>query len=470
LAVENGLLDVETRELLKASIEEMVYFQIPVIYNKDVDSHKLDNWMEFLKQVANPEDIALLQEWFGFCLLPDYRFHKVLWIHGDGRNGKGVFDRTIQGIIGKRNVAAVGLEELDGDHRFALCQLYGKLYNTCSEPTTNKIFRTEIFQKLTGQDPIRAELKGCNDRLEFVNCAKLTIIGNKFPKISNPTTAFKDRMIFVKFPNFFSDKDRIANLENVWLNDPEQKSIILNWALEGLHRLIAQNSFTQTKTQKETEIEFNRVSNPPGAFIMEMGILCKTLVTTRSANLSAYQEYCEDIGVLADAKMLTQAMNRLSPKVKEGWIYKPKKERAWLGFGLKNVEQQNIEQMEQLEHQKTLSEINQTEKSNISQEEKAVPSVTSVPNPSEYQLIVEQEFSGLKRLESSKPRFYIKEIPVGPKCDCGKLAVTLEIITPQHDVLKRCTDCLEKLKQQFPGAVFCATYPEMPNFEEKEPS
>ena len=314
-----------------------------------------------------------------FVCLPDYRFHKVLWIHGDGRNGKGVFDRTIQGILGKNNVSSVGLEELDGNHRFALCQLHGKLYNSCSEPTTNKIFRTEIFQKITGSDTIKAELKGSNDRIEFVNCAKITIIGNKFPKIDSPTTAFKDRMMFIKFPNFFSDKDRIANLENIWLNDPEQRSAILNWALEGLWCLVSQNGFTQTKTQKETEIEFNRVSNPPGAFMMEMGLLCKTLTTTRTVNLTAFQEYCEDIGVTADPRALTQAMQKLAPKVKDGWIYKPKKERAWIGWGLKDSAQRNMEQMEQIEQQKTLSEINPSEKSNILLEKNGVPSVLSVP-------------------------------------------------------------------------------------------
>ena len=356
LAVENGLLDVETGELTASTLEEMAYYSIPVRY--ELGAKKLENWLEFLKQVVNPEDVPLLQEWFGFCLLPDYRFHKVLWIHGDGRNGKGVFDRTIQGIIGKKNVSALGLEELDGNHRFSLCQLLGKLYNTCSEPTTNKIFRTEIFQKLSGGDILKAELKGGNDRVEFVNCSKITIVGNKFPKIDSPTTAFKDRMIFVTFPHFFSDKDRIANLENVWLNDPEQKSSILNWAIEGLHRLINQNGFTQTKTQRETEIEFNRVSNSIGAFQMEIGILHKSLTTIRTEALAAYQEYCEDIGVEPQrASTFTQGMLKLAPKVKDGWIYKPKKERAWLGFGLKNCEQQSVEQIEHLEQQKTLSVI-----------------------------------------------------------------------------------------------------------------
>jgi len=417
--------------------------------------------LEFLKQVANIEDIPLLQEWFGFCLLPDYRFHKVLWIHGEGRNGKGVFDRTIQGIVGKNNVSSLGLEELDGSHRFALSQLIGKLYNTCSEPTTNRIFRTEIFQKVSGGDLIKAELKGKNDRLDYVNCAKLTIIGNKFPKIDSPTTAFKDRMIFVKFPNFFSDKDRIVNLENVWLDDSEQKSSILNWALVGLHRLISQNGFTQTKTQKETEIEFNRVSNPPDAFIMERGVICKTLVTTRAANLEAYQEYCEGIGVIADAKALTQAMNKLAPKVKDGWINKPKKERVWLGFGLKSDEQQNenLPQLPQLPQQKILSESYKESKSNYLEDKTRVVSVASVVNPEQLKVVAEE--SGLRHLEvnqgfekSALGEIHYHRIPPNEPhiCQCpscsgeGVREADFETVDSEDKPLFVCESCLKALE------------------------
>ena len=154
---------------------------------------KLEKWLTFLNQVANPEDIPLLQEWFGYCFLPDYRFHKALWIHGEGRNGKGVFDRTIKGLVGLKNVSTVGLEQLDGTQRFILKDLYGKLYNSSSEPLSNKVFQTELFQKITGADVINAEFKNRNEPVEFVNCSKVTIIGNKFPRIRSPTQAFKDR-------------------------------------------------------------------------------------------------------------------------------------------------------------------------------------------------------------------------------------------------------------------------------------
>ena len=99
----------------------MAFYSFPEKY--DPNAKKRRNWLGFFWQVVNTEDIPLLQEWFGYCLLPDYRFHYALWVHGEGRNGKGVFDRTIQGIVGKNNVVSVGLEELDGEHRFVLKDL-----------------------------------------------------------------------------------------------------------------------------------------------------------------------------------------------------------------------------------------------------------------------------------------------------------------------------------------------------------
>lgn len=470
LACENGLLDLGTLTLTPFNEKEMVFHKIPVTYNKGVDKNKLNNWLEFLKQVANPEDIPLLQEWFGYCFLPDFPKHKALWIHGPGRNGKGVFDRTIKGLLGPENFSTVGLESLDGTQRFVLKNLYGKLYNASSEPISNKIFQTEIFQKITGGDAIDAEFKGANNEKRFTSYAKVTILGNKFPRIRNPTPAFKMRMLFVKFSNTFDDNSQIEKLENVWLNDPEQRSAIFNWAMEGLQRLMGSHyNFSVTKTQLETEIEFNRVISPPTAFIMEIGIIQKNLTTTRAEVLTAFQEYGEEKGLNVDAKLLTKALEELSPKVRPGWIYKPKKERTWVGFGLKNQEQQSIEQMEQLEQQSNLLQ-NFNESKNIKQLENSVPSVLSEQAPvSENQLKVVTEESGLRHIETGKPIWFVKDIPQGAKCECGALNVTKELVTPQKEIIKRCTECYEKLKQSFPNAIWKPAYPEMPTYDVEGP-
>jgi len=229
IACENGLLDTETLEFIEFNKKEMPLHHIPVTYDKTAKS---EPWEQFISQVVNVDDLATIQEWSGYLLLADYRFHKLLWIHGEGRNGKGVWQRTMEAILGENNVSGVGLEEFDGNHRFALRQLYGKLFNPCSEPTTNKVLQTPLLKKATGQDTIEAEIKGKQSRISFRNCSKITVMANRFPKINDNTTAFRERRLFIKFPNEFTGKNQIQNIEQNWLNDPKQISGILNWMLK----------------------------------------------------------------------------------------------------------------------------------------------------------------------------------------------------------------------------------------------
>ena len=333
IACENGLLDVETGELSPFNLDEMTFYSIPTNYNPKAEC-KL--WKEFLEQVLNTEDIPTMQEWTGYILLPDYRFHKMAWLHGSGRNGKGVWERTIVGVIGKENVSGVGLEEFDGSHRFALRQLYGKLFNPCSEPITSskKALRTELLKKATGQDNISAECKGKDTRIDFTNTAKITVMANKFPTVKDNTTAFKERRIIIKFPNEFTGAKQKTNLEVLWLNDQEQKSGILNWMLEGLQRLLANGFFTESKTQKDIELEFQRVSDTIGAFLNELGIFGKNFTCTRAKAYEAYENYCEVYGLEPEnVKDFTQELEH-TPKVSKG---KKGGERYWKGVSFNSI-------------------------------------------------------------------------------------------------------------------------------------
>jgi P4 family phage/plasmid primase-like protien len=335
IACENGLLDVETQTLTDFNDREMPFHYIPVKYDPEA---KCPNWEAFISQVVNNDDLLTIQEWSGFLLLPDYRFHKLLWIHGEGRNGKGVWQRTMEAVLGENNVSGVGLEEFDGTHRFALRQLYGKLFNPCSEPTTNRTLQTPLLKKATGQDTIEAEIKGKQNRLSFRNCSKITVLANKFPKVKDSSVAFKERRLFIKFPNEFTGSNQIQNVEANWLTINDERSGILNWMLQGLKRLLTQGMFTESKTQQETEAEYLRASDPIGAFLTEMCHYDKNLVTTRTDALESYQNYCDILGLEAEnEKKFTQRLKD-TPKIKVGFVRIPKQERAWKGFGLKFID------------------------------------------------------------------------------------------------------------------------------------
>ena len=381
IACDNGLLDPETQTFNDFNEKEMPLHHIPVNYNATATC---PNWEEFIKQIVNPDDLATIQEWSGFLLLPDYRFHKLLWVHGVGRNGKGVWQRTMETILGEKNISGIGLEELDGNHRFALKQLYGKLFNPCSEPTTNKILQTPLLKKATGQDTIEAEIKGKQQRLAFRNYAKITVLANKFPKVMDQTTAFRERRLFIKFPNEFLGDNQIQNIEDNWLKINDEKSGILNWMLTGLKRLLEQGHFTESKSQQETEAEFLRHSDTIGAFLSEMCIFDKIRITTRSDALEAYKNYCEILGLDPEnEKKFTQRLKE-TPRISVTLVHKPKQERAWKGLGLKDINDEG--EIKQLDTQYTLDTglaYPNISKNLLDKEESSTPvsTVSPVSNP-----------------------------------------------------------------------------------------
>lgn len=73
------------------------------------------------------------------------------------------------------------------------------------------------------------------------------------------------------------------------------------------------------------------------------------------------------------------------------------------------------------------------------------------------------------KLGQHQPIFYVKDIPTGEKCEaCTALAVTKQIITPQKDILRRCENCYQQLKQTFTNANFATAFPDIPSFDDKE--
>ena len=460
IATPNGLLNVETQELTPNTPEEMTFFSIPTEYIPNTPYPQFQAWLD--EVLPKKEDQMLLQEWSGYILLPDYRFHKLLFNYGEGRNGKGTWERTIEAVIGKQNVSEVALEEFNGFHRFAMFQLYGKLLNLCSEPTVHKDYtlQTALLKKATGQDTISAERKGTDKRIDYTNTAKITVSANSFPKITDTSTAFRERRLFLVWEKEYLDSNgtQIQDIHKNWIQgEHDERKGILCWMLEGLKRLLEQRHFTQGKTQKETEILFQRASDSITAFKTEMLIFDKNLVVTRSQVFDAYKEYCDLYGLEADnEKRFTQALKE-TPKISATTVSKPKRERAWKGIGLKHLNDDDT--VTDVTDVTLLQYRDNSENQKIKENIERVTSVTGVTT---------SEKSGLG--DKRKACFYVKEVPSGEKCDCGKLAVTKEVLTPQFDVLRRCENCFQTLRGKFPNAEWKAAYPDVPSFDDREAS
>jgi P4 family phage/plasmid primase-like protien len=331
--VQNGLFCLESGELKPFDPNLIYTYKLHVSFDAKA---QCPAWQGFMDQVLPKEDQVLLQEYMGYCLLPIMPKHKIMWLYGRGRNGKSRIIVTLEAIIGRENCSYLDLDEFDGEHRFAMPQLYGKLVNVSSEPLTTNMLRTNLLKKATGEDSIDAEVKGKQKRLTFCSTAKLFVLGNEFPRVTDTSVAYEDRTLIIKFPYEFRGKNQVDNIEKRWVNNPSEMSGIFNWMLEGLKRLLQNNEFTLSKTTQNMMLEFKRLSDPISAWLEENCTLEAEGFVSRKDAYEDFKVYVDgELGMTPDSERKFFQRLRDAPKIREH----KGTERGFKGIRLKDPEQ-----------------------------------------------------------------------------------------------------------------------------------
>ena len=143
---KNGLYDLEsgfkdhTPELLST-------IQIPVNYDPDVKCPRIE---KFLSEIVSEQDVQVLLEWFGYCLIPNNQFQKAMMLCGDGANGKSTILGLLAAFLGIENVSSSTLQRLETE-KFAVAGLFGKLANICADIPSNKMHKTDVFKSLSAR-------------------------------------------------------------------------------------------------------------------------------------------------------------------------------------------------------------------------------------------------------------------------------------------------------------------------------
>jgi putative DNA primase/helicase len=261
--VKNGLLNVFTGVLSPHTPDYLSNVQNPVVYDPAADCPAIK---QFLAEIHNPEDILTMQELFGYLLLRDNRIQKAFLSVGGGENGKSTEQQLEQAFLGPENCAHKSWQQLETD-RFASSGLEGKLVNLFADLPSNSLDTTTTFKMLTGGDAIDAERK-FKDSYSFLSFAKLIFSTNKPPKVENEDSyAFWRRWIIMEYPRQFTDKDKKPNILQE-LTTPEELSGLLNYALEGLKRLLLNNKFSYSKTVDQVTEYYMQAADPVYAFAM----------------------------------------------------------------------------------------------------------------------------------------------------------------------------------------------------------
>lgn len=324
LNVRNGLLRLDTLELVPHTSELLTVVQLPVEYYPDADCTAVD---EFLRAVVAGDCIPVIEEMAGYCLIPSMKYEKALMLVGEGGNGKGTLIALLAAMLGAQNVSGVSFQDLS-ENRFASAELFGKMANLHADIPNKILENSSRFKELVSGDMIQAEKKH-KAPFMFHNRAKLIFSANEPPTSKDNTEGFHRRLLIVPFPNKFTNRELRQRLFT-----PESLSGFLLRALQGLARLRVQDGFSKSEKVEKSLTEYREQGDTVFRFIEECCIPDAKAMTPKQEVYDSYRSMCLRWGnqPLNQAKFNAR-LQVLLPDIKE---YRKGTPRRWRGIKLEN--------------------------------------------------------------------------------------------------------------------------------------
>ena len=277
--VENGILNIFTRELNDFDPKKIFFNKLPIEYNPD---SVCPNILQFLSDVLKHEsDVPMMLEIFGFCLLKEYRFEKAFMFVGNGRNGKSKTLELIKKMIGIENCCSVPLSMISADST-SVIEMFSKMVNLAGDLSNDSLKKTGMFKQTVGRDVIAAKRKYLRD-LIFVNHAKHIFAANELPKVYDLSDGFWTKWVLLEFPyKFITQKEfdslpkkeremkKILDTDIIQkITTEEEMSGLLNIALNNLQILIKNKDFSYSKGTADIKDFWIRQSDSFAAFCID---------------------------------------------------------------------------------------------------------------------------------------------------------------------------------------------------------
>lgn len=348
VAVENGLLELNTRELAPFTPEKIFFNKLPVMYNPQAECPNVQ--LHFQTVLKDSTDIPVIEELFGYLLYKEYKIEKAFMFVGNGRNGKGKTLALMKRFIGAENCANVPLQQFENDS-FALGELFNKMANLSGDIDKQALKHTGTFKNVTGRDLISASRKYLS-RVNFENYAKMIFCANELPDTYDKTLAFWDRWVLLEFPYTFISQEELdeivddeekamSRLENPdiikKLATKEELSGLLNLALDGLKRLLKQKDFSYSKSREDVKNMWIRKADSFSAFLMDEIEEEHEGKILKSELRQAYASYCKEHRLKMNSdKAMKHILTSTFGVSEERESVNYKQVRYWWGIKFKN--------------------------------------------------------------------------------------------------------------------------------------
>jgi putative DNA primase/helicase len=288
-ACANGLLHVPTGVLHPPTPSYFGLTASKVTYAPGAPVPEL--WLKFLDEaLGDVTAMAAAQEWCGYVLVPDTSQQKILLGIGEPRSGKGTFARVLTQLLGSASVASPTMAHLS--QPFGLETLITASLAIISDARvgqrTDQSAIVERLLSISGEDRLDVNRKYVKAWIGKL-LARLVIMTNELPALTEGSGALAKRYIVLRFPNSYYGKEDTLLTDRLVM----ELSGILNWAIEGYRRLQKRGHFIQPANAVEMIEQIEMLGAPVKAFIRDECELGPNLQVTVDALYAAWVGWCK---------------------------------------------------------------------------------------------------------------------------------------------------------------------------------
>lgn len=299
IVLANGVLDID--EFFAAcdqgtpsppSPHSAELFSINVLPYDLTPEAKCERWEASLNRVLPDQALqSILQEWFGYCLLPTNEYQRIMILQGEGANGKTAVTEVLRHLVGPENCSAVPLEQMHTPH--ATEPMEGKLLNIATEWGHIDSAGVNVLKAISGGGPITINPKHKRG-YSVVLPTRMIVATNEAPRISDRSDAIWRRLITIPF-NVQIPSAEQRPFEPFVAELCEELPGILMWALRGLYRLRARGCFAESPSATAMKSSIKAESNPTGEWIEDNLTFVAADEHRWTAVTEIYQRYSRDM-------------------------------------------------------------------------------------------------------------------------------------------------------------------------------
>ena len=285
LVCRNGALRISAGELLSHRPEHYATSAVPYDYEAgSVPAY----WRLFLRNTL-PTAAAFLQEFAGYALTTNMAHELAVWLFGPPGSGKSTFLAGLQAMLGHR-AGLLGLAELERS-RFTLADLPGKTLVVASEQPSSYLASTNTLNAIISGEPLQVERK-YRDPFTVIPRAKVCWAMNELPRVADANSGLFRRVKVVSFPGL-PEEDRDPELKR---HIEQEGAGILNWALEGLHRLKDRGYFDIPEGIQDATKQFRTNNDVPALFVEDRCAKGPEFQIQAARLYREYKYWCEENG------------------------------------------------------------------------------------------------------------------------------------------------------------------------------